>query len=323
MPRNNDFIGGIQWGRYTKPILPHQMTPAQFREHPLAVHHGTTQAAMVAEDLGQAGGRHARNLSFAGDKFQAADRIGEYTHQNPEHASLFPLDNSELAGNIHHYWAVPTAHEAKRYFEDDDSSVHSEGEPDIHGVTANQGVVSGFVLHKNDQTLGYYRNIYEGASDRDLRGRGDNPGSPSVAVNNIALRYSKGLTTQSEFVREAIALGKAHEVHPETMDLYNKGTLDTTPMSNHEISHDIYGVSKFISPQFQFNHEYYARSPYHRQYQEEAIDSKYQPEITPRSELPSFKDNKTLDMREIRKQVSSGYANRVRKTYRSLYNKGE
>jgi hypothetical protein len=321
MPRQNDFIGGIEWSKYTKPILPHQMTPAQFREHPLAVHHGTTQDAMEAEDLGQ--GTRLRKLSFAGDKFQAADRIGQYTHQDSNHASLFPLDNDEHAGNVHHYWAVPTAHEAKNYFEDDDAPADAEGKADIHGVTANRDQLSSSHLSDNDQTLGYYRNIYEGADTLGDRGRRDNPGRPSVAMRNDALGHSKGFTTQSEFVHDAIARGKAHEVHPETMDLYKKGTLDTTPMSNHEISHDIYGVSTFISPQFQFNHEYYASSPYNREHLESAIDSKYQSEITPRSELPSFKDNKPLDMREIRNQVGTGYAARVRKTYRSLYARGE
>lgn len=309
MPRrNDDFLDGIQWSRYTKPILPHQMTPAQFREHPLAVHHGTTDLGFWAEDIGSH--PYPKELSFAGDRLQALDRIDMRSHNYPE------------GGNVHHYWAVPTGAEARTYYEDDDSNVHSEGEPDIHGNTANRGALSAESLERKNHDLGYFRNVYEGIPDRTGVVRSGIPGSPSVAMLNEQtprglgllnepISHSHGFVTQSQFVEDAIKRGKAHEVHPETMDLYKKRDLDSTRIQRSYLERELRGKTPWRSSEFRQS----ATGDVYDQ-------DRQVPQVTPREELPVWKDNKPLNMGKIRGQVKSGYANRVRKTYRSLYGKG-
>lgn len=296
MPRQNDFLDGIQWSKYSKPILPHQMTPSQFREHPLAVHHGTTDLGFWAEDIGTH--PYPKPLSFAGDRLQALDRIDMRSHNHPE------------GGWMHHYWAVPTGAEARTYHEDDDSNVHSEGEPDIHGNTANRGALNAESLARKGHDLGYFRNVYEAIPDRTSRIRSGIPGSPSVAMLNEPIQH--GFATQSQFVEDAIKRGKAHEVHPETMELYKKRDLDSTRIQPSYLERELRGKTPWRSSEFR----------------QSATGDVYDqdrpvPQVTPREELPVWKDNEPLNMGKIRGQVRSGYANRVRKTYRSLYNKGE
>jgi hypothetical protein len=298
MPRQNDFLDGIQWSKYTKPILPHQMTPAQFREHPLAVHHGTHKGGFRAEELGEGDNNY---LSFAGDKFQALDRMSMNSYYD------------KSGGNIHHYWAVPTAAETKTYYEDDDIHVHASGMPDVHGVAALNIPVNARTLEGQGHALGYYRNIFEGTADKNARGTHENPGSPSVAM--LPASPHRGFVTQSQFVEDAIARGKAHEVHPETMDLYKKRELDTTPIEQSYLDREIEGKSRFGGPQFTqpAPSGFASGRPY------KVVSTEHRTAETPREELPAFKENKTIDIREVRKQVKAGYTNRVRKTYRSIY----
>jgi hypothetical protein len=67
----------------------------------------------------------------------------------------------------------------------------------VHGDTQGKDVAA------------YYRNEVE---DRN---------STSVVLNN---RHP--LLTHSDYVRDAIANGKEHEVHPTTLDMYHRGSLD-------------------------------------------------------------------------------------------------
>jgi hypothetical protein len=295
MPRQNDFLDGIQWSKYTKPILPHQMTPSQFREHPLAVHHGTTDLGFWAEDIG-ANHYNSKPMSFAGDRLQALDRID------------MKSDYQQAGGWMHHYWAVPTGAEARNYYEDDDASVHNEGEPDVHGNVANRGPLHSEQLERKSHDLGYFRNVYEGIPNRTDRVRSGIPGSPSVAMLNEPMYH--GFVTHSQFVEDAIKQGKANEVHPETMALYRKRDLDSTRIQPSYIKREVRGESPWRSSEFR------QRASTGEIYDQE----RPVPQTTPREELPVYKDNKPLNMTEIRGQVKSGYASRVRKTYRSFFN---
>ena len=289
---DNDYLEGVNWDKFAAPVLPHQMTPEQFKSHPFAVHHGTSAVELLhprgaplqprfhASELDPSKGEAAR-LSFAGGMDQA-------------HQMAKSIRYREAGGNrgfVHSYWAVPRRAELQQIYRDD---MYNEGSE--YGRGSGKERMNSVALTQNKHQFGYFQNKREGIAEFES-GYGTKP------LENLSVATSTPKTAfipHSKFVEHAIRSGKVDEVHPRTMAMYTAGNLDSqfkdAPQvmalrSPEFIVHDNGGVETKVIPQW---------------------DKVTSPE-------KNLVGTAQIDAQKIAGLIKDGYSSRVRKTYGKLF----
>jgi len=206
---DNNFLPGMGRGSNIGKAIsaakrkePHQMTPEEFAAAPNAVFHTSHLEPHVVRDesfratryrLGKGTSPHIH----VGTEQAAIENAGRTTGSgDPARLYVFHYipkfgDNFRVQGDGEHLVA-PQKIRNKVYRYNDSE----EEEPDTHDNHTEPVVV--------------YRNEHE------------DKGAISLSVGDFSR-----LKSQADYVREAIASGKADEVHPKTMAMYKDGVLDT------------------------------------------------------------------------------------------------
>lgn len=176
---------------------PHQMSPDEFAEHPYAVFHSSHRGPQSVQDLHDFGfTKHEYGSAFHFGSEQAAMDRSYATMENSRQGI-----HEDPPSPVHHhvFWYLPTGYEASAPTVSDEEANKPEYEhEDEHGDTEPI----------NKDYSEYYTNA------------GEDFGSTSVAVRN-----EHRLRSHRDFVKQAIAQGKSHEIHPETMRQYQTGRL--------------------------------------------------------------------------------------------------
>lgn len=194
-------LGGVDWLPYKATPEPHKLSPEQFEAHPYAVFHSTSvdpRAKSAPKDLFHHGPFDESNWQRHYGTLQASvDRM---------------VDQGRFNNRIYSYWHEPDDegntdwYNGKRIphvVEDRDANPEKHFEPSEAWKAA--------------PTSMYYENSVE------------DPGSISVVS-----KKPSAVRSHEDYVGQAIAEGKEHEVHPRTLALYKAGKL-----SAGETIHDV------------------------------------------------------------------------------------
>ena len=171
-----------------KPREPHQMSPEEFAAHPSAVFHTTHL------DLNE--GERVLDMKSRKESYDKNMGFSPHIHVGTEQAAIENASRTQLSQRyrptrLHTFWYTAQ----KR----DPFTVRKDGIP-FNGEQTHDDHNYGAVVYAN---------------------AGEDRGSVSISVADPSR-----LKNQSHFVREAIAAGKMHEIHPRTWALFNNGTLD-------------------------------------------------------------------------------------------------
>jgi hypothetical protein len=186
---------------------PHRMSPTQFLEHPDTLFHSSNKPISkpnlnglkvpVVPKLG---------ASYGGTSLYTTPQaafVGEnYTHAGSE---LAALERAHLSNNMDtamHLVHTPHKDYADRVLTDEEAN----GDTFDSEYGSDERIEMG---DPHDNTPHYYKNAVE------------DPTSLSAV-----LPRSRALT-HYDYVKKAIDAGKGHEVHPETLRLYNEGKLSS------------------------------------------------------------------------------------------------
>jgi hypothetical protein len=290
---DRDYLEGVNWDKFSAPILPHQMTPEQFKSHPFAVHHGSAAVYATtpptdselrpkfnADQLDANKGEHGR-LSFAGGMDQAQQMAQSIGYQ----------EAGRQRGYVHSYWAVPRRAELQQVYGDD---MYNEGSQ--YGRGSGKDFISSYALTQNKHQFGYFQNKREGISKFD-QGYGTRP------LENLSVATTSPETTfipHSKFVEHAIRSGKVDEVHPRTMAMYSAGTLDSQ-------FKDYPKIMAHSTPEFEV----------HKDGTVKLWSSAKWDQITfPEEKLVG---SAQIDAPKIAGLIKDGYSTRVRRTYGKLF----
>lgn len=125
-------LPGIEWGKYSKPLEPHQMSPKQFMQHPNAVFHSTHLANPLDLKARQANGIHVGTLAAA------LERHGS----TGTDAMVMPNWTKDATVHVYHLESTP-----------------EEREKEISDSDAN--LLGGWHPKHADPPVHYYRNYVE------------------------------------------------------------------------------------------------------------------------------------------------------------------
>ena len=174
---------------------PHQMSPDEFALHPNALFHGTWLPDNKIFDMEL---RKPESGGFFAETFPKL-HLGTFAAAlHRLHDTNSPTKGSKTA-TIHTFWQTPHVSDfggAMKAFEDSPESM----------------------AHYTPGTM-WYPNEHEDS------------GSPSFATD----LPERTLKSQSDFVDNAIKMGRAKEVHPETMKRYKAGTLGKMRLNNDQV----------------------------------------------------------------------------------------
>jgi hypothetical protein len=227
----DNYLGGVNWSKYTQRVKqPHQMTPDEFAAHPYAVFHSTDESPEFLNHWG-----NGAPAQFEGRNYGTFRR-----HYGTEQAShqIFAgkmVNDDEVRPRIYTYWHEP---KPSQVFAGSDVE-----RPELQGLTddaANEmprdehDVADMKVMERNKG--GYYKNEHEDEG----------------SISYVSLE-PKGVKSQADYVTQAIAKGKEHEVHPITLGLYRAGQLSQpAPISRENAikTTDLNGMDDYIHEKY-------------------------------------------------------------------------
>lgn len=218
MPDNN-FLPGMGRGSNigkavsaAKNKLPHQMTPEEFAAAPNAVFH----TSHLAPD-------EVRNSMLRAYRYYAGYGSSPHIHVGSEQAAIENASRTERVfksdvpapARLHVFHYTPGS--------GDNLEVHVDGErytkPGVEqGISTTHSPT--YDPRSEVDTAYDYKHDYHDFPALAYKNDVEDSGSISFSIGDPSR-----LKSQADYVKEAIAQGKADEVHPKTMAMYKSGAL--------------------------------------------------------------------------------------------------
>ena len=200
------------------PKEPHQMSPNEFRDHPMTVFHSSYQRIPKPGNRVRSGfsGIHAGSESSAigrartNEGYIPREAEWDYRGDAPWESGVEPLrDRGFKRDQGRRADHGPASDAPKQVLHAINIMRYVTPESRLHKPAEDWDANDKKVVKKLTHPLAYTNEF-------------EDSGSMSVVIPNPM----RGPLTHSQYVTEAIREGRGHEVHPETMWLYNKGVLD-------------------------------------------------------------------------------------------------
>jgi hypothetical protein len=195
------------------------MSPEEFADSPLAIFHSSSSKK-----------DEVRNMQARKQRWREGVGTSPHMHLGTEQAALENagrLEDSKGAGSarrLYTYWYQPKVGDSLEVH--NDSEVYTRPE---YGDTHPDELAEQFPDYDDTRAgmAGDFDPKYEYSHDIHpfptilYKNTGEDRGSISVSLNDASR-----LKSHADYVQEAIASGKGHEVHPKTMEMFRQGHLD-------------------------------------------------------------------------------------------------